>query len=296
MGTEANRHRTIRYICVVAVIASIWTATLPQAAHANGTACSVHNVRTGVTDVGHGRNLQRSIDAAEPRDTLLIKGRCVGTFTVTKVLRLIGKATQRYPQPILDANDKGSVLTTEAAVLVERLTIKDGRARCGGGIFSRGWSILGPKTLVMGNRARRGGGVCTSQLSFLGNAVIRGNRASMRGGGLSLFGNAFVRLRGDSMIRGNRTGGDGGGISMGVGSIQLREHATIKGNVAAGNGGGIAGYGSHIYVQAFARIVHNVAHDAGGGVIGMRRISVCPTARIAPNRPNDPPSDIKHAC
>ncbi len=296
VGTEANRHRTIRYICVVAVIASIWTATLPQAAHAKGTACSVHNVRTGVTDVGHGRNLQRSIDAAEPRDTLLIKGRCVGTFTVTKVLRLIGKATQRYPQPILDANDKGSVLTTEAAVLVERLTIKDGRARCGGGIFSRGWSILGPKTLVMGNRARRGGGVCTSQLSFLGNAVIRGNRASMRGGGLSLFGNAFVRLRGDSMIRGNRTGGDGGGISMGVGSIQLREHATIKGNVAAGNGGGIAGYGSHIYVQAFARIVHNVAHDAGGGVIGMRRISVCPTARIAPNRPNDPPSDIKHAC
>lgn len=102
-------------------------AMLPEAAHAGRSACSVHNVRAGVTDVGHGPNLQRSIDAADARDALLIKGRCVGTFTVTKVLRLIGKATPRYPRPILDANDEGSVLMTDATVLVEKLTIKDGK-------------------------------------------------------------------------------------------------------------------------------------------------------------------------
>jgi len=62
------------------------------------------------------------------------------------------------------------------------------------------------------------------------------------------------------------------------------------------NGGGIAGYGSAIFVRAFFRIVNNVAGRRGGGVIAMRRLTVCPTARIAPNRPNDTPKHIKVAC
>jgi hypothetical protein len=284
-------------MCVVIAIADTAIALVPQTAHARRTDCLVRNVRTGVTETGHGSNLQRSITSAEPRDTLLIKGRCVGTFTATKVLHLVGGATKRYAQPVLDANEEGSVLTTTALVVVDGLTIRDGRARCGGGIYSRSDRlILDGDTLVVGNRAKRGGGVCASILSVLGNAVIRGNHSSVNGGGISAFDNGFIRLRADSSIRMNRTEGNGGGVGGDIASIQLRERATIRGNYAAANGGGIAGYGSHIYVEAFSRIVHNVAGGKGGGVIGMRSISVCPTARIAPNQPNDLPTDVKIAC
>ena len=298
MRHGSNQRRLARNFLVVATLVFTTIAVLPQVAHARRADCWVRNARTGATEVGHGPNLQRSIDAAEPRDTLLIKGHCIGTFSVGKTMHLVGKSTQRFPQPILDANDEGSVLTTDALLLLDRLTIKDGKARCGGGIFSTrpGRLVLGSKTVVVANQARRGGGVCAADLSVLDNAQIRANHAGVGGGGIAAIHNGTIDLRHDSVIRGNRTGGNGGGVAGNIGFVRLREHATIRGNRAAGDGGGIAGRDFYIQVRAFARIVHNVARGEGGAAIGMRFISVCPTARIAPNRPNDPPSDIKVDC
>jgi fibronectin-binding autotransporter adhesin len=80
-------------------------------------------------------NLQTEIDSAPPGSTLLIKGICIGRFTVDKNLTLRGN-----PAATLDGNDSGPTLTAPDTRTVHliALTITGGSSQAGAGIYRPG--------------------------------------------------------------------------------------------------------------------------------------------------------------
>jgi PA domain len=89
--------------------------------------CEVDNSTTLATY----SSLQAAIDAASAGNTLEVKGICVGTFTVTKNLRIKGGSPN---VSILDGGGAGSTLTVNpsVAVTVNRLTIQNGASPLNG--------------------------------------------------------------------------------------------------------------------------------------------------------------------
>ena len=149
-----------------------------------------------------GTNLQAKIDAAHAGDTLLIKGTCVGNFTVDKNLTLKGN-----PTAVIDGNDAGSTFTipTTRTVSLIHLTISGGSAQLGGGIFRTGSGhgsltlngVTVRDNLATGTPSAEGGGIysVSGPVRLISSRVV-GNRAvvsgsgnmSAGGGGIVVFG------------------------------------------------------------------------------------------------------------
>lgn len=74
-------------------------------------ACSVTNQTTAQQYDGTGANLQTAIDVSGFRDTLEVRGRCIGNFRLTgKTVTLVGKSTAGDPVATLDGNGSGHVV------------------------------------------------------------------------------------------------------------------------------------------------------------------------------------------
>jgi hypothetical protein len=277
---------------VVAVVIGSLLAHGPSAAAARAV-CRVTNARTNETVAGRGRNLQDAIDNARPGDTLLVTGTCVGTFVVGTKLRLLGVPTTRFPLPALDARDRGRVLTTEAAVRIHGLTIRNGRAHQGGGVRHSGGKLtLGGHSLVARNRASLGGGIYvnTGRVVLTDGAVVRRNVADF-GGGIWSQSDEGVVLKEMSVVRANRARDNGGGIFSNVSYIQMGGHSSVRANVAGTFGGGIADFDGFTKLRGHARIVHNSAVREGGGYYSIfANLRVCSKhVVLSPNDPNDAP-------
>jgi hypothetical protein len=232
------------------------------------------------------QNLQNKINAAPAGSTILVKGTCAGTFTVSKRLTLKGN-----PTATLDGNDGGSVLSIDGSAPLHliRLRIIDGTASVGGGIVAVGGA---PLTLdhvtVSGNVAETaGGGIGTDGPVTLRNSSVTGNLAEFHASGSTVRGGGIlalsVRLT-DSIVRGNRAHaiGDanpanayGGGILVaGGGVVATRSHidsntARADGSSATALGGGIAQQFGTARVRLTSSTVSKNA--AGGGSVGSGR-------------------------
>lgn len=259
------------------LIAAIAAITSVQAAHAapDPDKCKLENLNTGVK---YSPNLQDALDAATAGDVLLIKGTCVGNFTINKNITLQGKATKKAPVPTLDGNNTGSVITSTGTTLdLIDLVITNGVASCtsdefclvaGGGIRSEngGRVNLHGTTSVTGNTVS-----CTST----GTSFLSGCRA--QGGGIYVgafgFGaQSYVTLNDLSSVTGNTvscsTTGAGAGIEGCVAEgggiyntnfqpnvpgrvaeaiVTLNHQSSVTGNTAAATVGGApcipSGYG-----------------------------------------------------
>ena len=287
-GTRASSALTI----VIAVFLGSLFAHPPSAAAARAV-CGVTNARTDEEVVGRGRNLQRAINDARTDDTLLVTGICIGTFVVETRIRLLGVRTARFPVPALDARDRGRVLTTEAAVRIHGLTIRNGRAHQGGGIRHSGGKLtLSGHALVAGNRASLGAGIYvnTGRAVLIDGAVVRRNVADF-GGGMWAQSNDGIVLKEMSVVRANRARDNGGGIFSNVSYIQMGGHASVRGNVAGTFGGGIADFDGFTKLRGRASIVGNTAGRKGGGYYSIfANLRVCSKhVVLSPNDPNDAP-------
>ncbi len=184
------------------------------------------------------QNLQAQIDAANPGDTLRVKGTCEGSFTVDKDLTLDGT-----PSATLDAVELGRTLTINGSPTVRLLDLTitggrvDGTNVSGGGIRHAAGSLTIRRVSVVGNLV-----VATS--GSLG-AVAGGGGISSHAGSLAIY---------DSTIRGNEvratasidTTAFAGGIGR-VGALII-DGSTVADNrslsesddgYAAASGGGI---------------------------------------------------------
>jgi hypothetical protein len=285
------------------VVATLLTFTIVGQTHAGAGTCRVHNERTGEGSAGSGANLQEAIDDAERGDTLAVRGRCVGTFSLPVRLELRGPPASAGVSATLDAADQGHVIATDEGGRLTNLLVEGGMAQRGGGIFMTGGRlVLAGSTTVRRNVAESGGGAYLGdgRLLLTGRSSIRGNVADNGGGvfATTVDAGAYLTAGGTSRIRGNRARSDGGGIYGSIAVIRITGRASVRGNAAERFGGGIADYDGSSEFRAHASVVYNRAGRRGGGLIGFfANGRVCSAhVRLSPNDPDDAPDLVVQDC
>ena len=224
----ARSSRAVVVLGAVALAVAM-VAGLAPAAGAAPPACRVKNPTQDTWfATSTGAALTRAIAAANPGDRLNVFGRCRGSFSIEKDLRIFG-STNRQAPTVLDGAGGGGVLFVNERVTVSltRLTITGGNAtvRVGGGIQNGGLLTLN-RTTVTGNRAASdGGGIYNYGTLTLNNSRLAGNVSGGGGGGLFSEGQATLNY---STVTRN-TAAFGGGI-LSVNTLVLN-HTTVSGNV-----------------------------------------------------------------
>jgi CSLREA domain-containing protein len=212
-----------------------------------------------------------------------------GDLDITADLTLIGSGVG---QTILDGN--GLVLQDRvlhiigATVNVMGVTIQNGRAPDGGGLYNGGVltvahsAISGNRAMfvggglyntgvltvtqstISGNASDQGGGVYVNGPVWLDQSTVHGNNATLGGGGLY---NQNALTITNSTVYGNQAS-RGGGVQNPSGANLWSWNSTIDGNSVNSDGGGLLNSGvANLYNVT---ISHNVADndDTGSGTGG----------------------------
>lgn len=147
----------------------------------------------------------------------------------------------------------------EIDFVLSGLTLCDGYAASGGGIYNAGGRLLLSGCHVTGNGATFGGGIAAvgptktepRGLVIVTNSTISGNRA-VKGGGLAIGNGGECQLQ-NTTVSGNLAtgagtqGGGGGGILFETNKASLILNCTITGNEASPMGPG----GGGIFIEDF---------------------------------------------
>jgi VCBS repeat-containing protein len=181
-----------------------------------------------------------------------------GELAINSDITLTGTGANRLT---VSGNNASRVFNiASGTVNMSGLTIANGSAYIGGGIFNSGTLSLGNSTLN-GNSAYDGGSIFNSGTLSLNNSTLSGNFASHYGGGI--LDNGTLSLS-NSTLSGN-SAYVGGGIATEFGRFSL-SNSTLSGNSASYIGGGIYNYGSTVGTLTntlFAdSSLHNVTPDA----------------------------------
>ncbi len=185
--------------------------------------------------------VQTAIDGG---GAVLLKGLCRGNWTIASPVVLAGTAGT-----VLDGNAAGSVLTVtnEATAIVMNLTIRNGAAGDGGGIFADADTNVTVK-----------------------NTTIRNNTADDAGGGIYAQGFANVTILGGAIIH-NASLNAGGGVATLAAYVSMSD-VSITANTAA-MGGGIAAQFSDVSLLR-TRVMDNTASDFAGGIVSFASGSI----------------------
>jgi hypothetical protein len=246
------------------------------------TKCLIVNQRT---DVRYA-TLQAANDAPQTTagDTVMVKGTCVGTTTISKSITVAGKSNPGFGIATLDGDNIGTVVTvsTGVTVAISNLTVTHGDGNSGGGIFNDSGSLTLRNVRVSGNTASNGGGIynLTGSLTAV-NSTISDNTAtsndtppdpfvSFGGGGIFNGGcHPFVGCPSpptvvltNVIITRNTATAFGGGINNGYASSVTLDGSTVSDNSAAAG----AGIGTHGQVTlSNSAISGNTAIGGFGG-------------------------------
>ena len=204
-----------------------------------------HNCRSSQTackTIGHAVSLTASGDSI-----VIASATYAENITIASSLNLIGSSASTT---IIDGG-RVMVSTVGSVVSISNVTIRNGGAESGGGVYNR--AIL-----------------------TINNSTVSGNRVFHTGGGIANFGTLTLN---NSTVSGNiaeceiflcNGGGAGGGIYNGVGGTLAINSSTITGNTARSRfptaGGGILNDG--ILTISNSTVSRNTAH-IGGGIYGV---------------------------
>src|SRR6266487_2191354 len=255
MSVKFNtRVRALTIVAALALAAGMLVSLAPTAVGA-APSCAVSNTRTQKSY----DSLQAGVDAAKPRDTLEVSGRCFGSTTVTKDITIQGAAGPGIPT--LDGDRAGTVIhITRGTTTIDGLKIMSGVANV---------------ESVEGNGCCVGGGIAVSGPKAgarLVDSIVTGNSATVFGGGIDVDDGTLTLE--NSVVSGN-TSSSSGGIDSDFGTITLIDSA-VTGNVATGGGtctsanlscaGGIWNFGGTLTLID-STISGNTADDRGGGIV-----------------------------
>jgi hypothetical protein len=228
---------------------------------------SAHEVKNENTGQEYS-DLTIAIAAANPGDTLKLKGTFTGNFVIAQSLTLIG-----HHHATLDGNQSGTVLivTGNATVVnLEHLTFQNGLSTTnpGGGIFNNAVTINLKHVEILHNIATVGGGIGSIAGTFtLDECKIHNNTSDEVGGGIVSFGGNNVIS--DTSISFNAAG-LGGGLYNASGpngpSVTSLNKVKLEGNFAAVSGGGIANVEASVLNVIESKIKENSAQQFGGGL------------------------------
>ena len=214
---------------------------------------------TTTADSGPG-SLRQAIQDAAPGDTINFS--VTGAITLTSGELFIGKNLilqgPGATSLAISGNDASRVVRiygSETTVTISDLTIRNGSAYFGAGIYNSGALTLMNVAVRDNTSESSGGGIINYGPLNLTNVTISGNTASganpLGGGGIAHFGGAAtlknVTISGNSAINtgGVGNGASGGGISVYNPATLNLNNVTIVNNIAIasvadlGTGGGI---------------------------------------------------------
>lgn len=161
-----------------------------------------------------------------------------GDYTITLASGLVVYANMTIDgtgrNVTVSGNNTVQVLkvSTGATVNLKNLTVTNGRATYGGGIYVEGGTLNLASCTISGNSAGRGGGIFSEGTLNVTACTISGNSAGTgQGGGIESMGPLTVT---NSTITGN-SAGNGGGIYNWV--TMAVTNSTISGNSATQGGG-----------------------------------------------------------
>jgi predicted outer membrane repeat protein len=232
---------------------------------------------TNTGDSGPGSLRQTILDAA-PGTTIQFDGSIAGQTIVLSTGQLeIDKAlTIEGPVPagmtLSGGLSSRLFLVQDAGDLTLRnVSIVDGEADPGGGIFNLGRLML-DHSLVANNEADSlggGGGIASSGELTLVNTTVSGNVASSLGGGIRAAGSVTIR---NSTIAGN-AGGSGGGIEAPAGTISLR-NSIIADNTDLGGSPSNCLFGTGVATSFLGRNLSSddTCGDAAALLVGEARL------------------------
>ncbi len=266
--------------------------------------CQVEVNGDNVTDFSSadGSALQTAVDAASAGDILKVAGTCAGVQTrngqmqtvyVDKSLTLLGGFNANNwlaaPNPTanpttINANKQGrGIYATQTKLTVRDMTIVNGQAADGGGIYlDRTVTTLDNVTVIASSATQDGGGVYQANGSTtLRNVTVWSNEAGRYGGGFAAAGGHFAIEQGSEFAY-NRAVTRGGGVYSDSASQWTLDSSTLRYN-GSQDGGGLYndGYGGLLITNS--TIEHNIAADEGGGAY-VYADAVIENSTIANNR------------
>jgi hypothetical protein len=224
---------------------------------------------TSLFDSGPGSLRQAIHDADQAGGDNTITFAVTGTITVQTALPdLSTNVTMQGPGPstltVRRSPAAGtpafSILTVDgsATVTVSGLTLGNGSALYGGGIFNDGSTLTVSNCFVVGNSAWRGGGILNFGTLTVRDCTVSNNSASNDGGGIANFGPLTLS---NSSLTGN-SAGDGGAIYNFYEARLAITYCTLSGNSAA-FGGAIMNNGAGVDLGNSA-VTSNSAQVGGG--------------------------------
>ncbi|WP_062294560.1 filamentous hemagglutinin N-terminal domain-containing protein [Nostoc piscinale] len=222
------------------------TVNLNQPIILQGT--SILNGTANTVNVGTNGTVQNGVDVSSAGGKVNL---AAATYTPTqqilidKNLTINGAATGTTT--VSGADGVGVIaVNTGAEVMLERLTIRNGTAFNGGGIYNAGTLTVNNSTLSGNSATFNGGGIYNDSVGNLtvNNTTINGNSAAFDGGGIYNHSSGTLTVS-NSTISNNSATFDGGGIHNNSGSTLTLNNSTISGNsVSFFNGGGIYNEGT----------------------------------------------------
>jgi hypothetical protein len=213
-----------RNLCRIVVFAmGLALVCLPQArAGRVVTSCDENSLRTALTGGG------------------LITFECSGTITLTATITISANTT-------IDGGGQnvtisgGNALTvlfvpTGVRLNLNKLTIANGSADSGGGIYSQGMLTVINSTFSGNSAQNDGGGIENDEGTLTVRHCKFASNTSAYGGGISNLGGTVTVN--NSTFSGNSAQNDGGGIENTFGTLTVT-NTTFSGNTATGEAGGI---------------------------------------------------------
>ena len=257
--TRSRLHRRGRPAATAALVAAALTVLLP------GTGAQAATLSVNCDT---GGNLEARIQASSTGSTILVKGTCIGNFTIAgKALTIKGN-----PTATLDGDDAFRPLGINSpgkVVHLVGLTVTGGVAQFGAGIFSIADGLTLDRVTVKDNLATSssapatGGGIFAAGNLTLTDSTVSGNRARTTDGGGEANGGGIATTGGDltithSKVTGNRATADlssgdsdaaGGGIFLSSGELTMKGTTVAANRVVASGPGPVSAIGGGVYTQ-----------------------------------------------
>ncbi len=228
----------------------------------SGTGSLPYEIGLANSSAGANTITFSSLDFRSPR-TITLKG------TQLELSNTSGTQTIRGPSARVTVSGGGlsRVFQVDAGVtaVITGLTIADGKAAGGGGLYDDGGTATLSVCTISGNSASAiGGGVLNhGGTTTLNSTILSGNSAGTNGGGV-YTANGTTTLT-SCTVSGNSASSSGGGLYSTDATTTLT-YSTIRGNSALKSGGGVASFGGTTTLTNVT-VSGNTADTNGGGLL-----------------------------